>query len=824
MRMSSNKERNIYLPLFARLRQNPLQKKTSNYKEIHTGKGTEMSIVVKKIKSLTGGSKGYTTTTPIERKSEINELRAALNDPTIDKDQEKKREVLQKVIGYMTMGLDTSKLFHNMIMCVHTRDVVQKKMVYQYITHYAHQNQDSAILAINTLANDCRDESPLVRGLALRSLSSLRVPKLVEHLLSLIKEGLNDPSPYVRKTAVLSVVQLQKISPKTIDAEKFVDRLYSMIRDKDVQVVINCINALNELLSEEGGIKVSKKMTYYLLNRVTEYNEWQLCVVLDVLLKYTPQNNNEIFDIMNLLDDRLQIANSAVVMSIANLFLRITENIPKVHLKVYSRLRDPLLLLLATAPPELAYPLLHHMKLMASRVPIAFSGSFRDFYIKHNEPSYIKHLRLEILAILANEQNVKEIMDELSYYISLGDNEASTARKAIKTLGDIAISVSSATEASLTHLLDFLELGDAHILSETFIVLKDILRKYDNEDFCSVYLPAISKHWKLITDPKSICAFLWILGEYGQLIELAPYILETFIDNFKSYDYTVRTQILSSTVKLFFKRPPEVYEMMSRLFVLAIDDSSHADVHDRALFYYRLLEANAHLAKEVISANKQVILNFTEDDSPEFKDKIFSEFNTLSVVYGKPSERFIVSGAGVLGEEEGEEEDEGMQYEEEEEEEEEDDEGHDLREENLLAQYDRESGTLLQMPASSKPSGFRLNSQPQPLDPPGYQSIWQNTSLLPKSTTLQLKARPNANDIELVLKHSNIICLASNTKGEPFLFYFFAQNADDESYLLVQTKAFSNGIMETTVKHEKNNTVEMDKFFKIFQKSFSPYM
>jgi signal transduction histidine kinase len=75
-----------------------------------------MSIVVKKIKSLTGGSKGYVTTTPIERKSEINELRAALNDPTIDKDQEKKREVLQKVIGYMTMGLDTSKLFHSMIM------------------------------------------------------------------------------------------------------------------------------------------------------------------------------------------------------------------------------------------------------------------------------------------------------------------------------------------------------------------------------------------------------------------------------------------------------------------------------------------------------------------------------------------------------------------------------------------------------------------------------------------------------------------------------------------------------------------------------------
>jgi len=69
------------------------------------------------------------TTYPIsnEKKGEINELRAALSDPSIDRDDNKKREVLQRVIGYMTMGLDTSKLFHSMIMCVHTKDIVQKK-------------------------------------------------------------------------------------------------------------------------------------------------------------------------------------------------------------------------------------------------------------------------------------------------------------------------------------------------------------------------------------------------------------------------------------------------------------------------------------------------------------------------------------------------------------------------------------------------------------------------------------------------------------------------------------------------------------------------
>jgi vesicle coat complex subunit len=47
-------------------------------------------------------------------------------------------------------------------------------MVYQYVVHHAHLNPDLAILVINTVSDDCRDDSPFVRGLALRCLSSLR--------------------------------------------------------------------------------------------------------------------------------------------------------------------------------------------------------------------------------------------------------------------------------------------------------------------------------------------------------------------------------------------------------------------------------------------------------------------------------------------------------------------------------------------------------------------------------------------------------------------------------------------------------------------------
>jgi len=58
-----------------------------------------------------------------------------------------------------------------------------------------------------------------------------------------------------------------------IDSD-IVDQLYKMIKDNDTLVIINAIQALNEILLGEGGMAISSKMIVYLLNRVKEFNEW----------------------------------------------------------------------------------------------------------------------------------------------------------------------------------------------------------------------------------------------------------------------------------------------------------------------------------------------------------------------------------------------------------------------------------------------------------------------------------------------------------------------------------------------------------------------
>lgn len=66
------------------------------------------------------------------------------------------------------------------------------------------------------------------------------------------------------------------------------------------------------------------------------------------------------------------------------------------------------------------------------------------------------------------------------------------------------------------------------------------------------------------------------------------------------------------------------------------------DVHDRALLYYRLLQYNVFIAERVVNPPKQAVSVFADTQSSEIKDRIFDEFNSLSVVYQKVSQMFFL--------------------------------------------------------------------------------------------------------------------------------------------------------------------------------------
>ena len=87
------------------------------------------------------------------KKGEVNELRALLRALNAERNADastlrKRRDVIRKCIAYMTLGIDVSRLFPDMVMACNSRatqgtggsyaqgasqDLVVKKMIYLYL-------------------------------------------------------------------------------------------------------------------------------------------------------------------------------------------------------------------------------------------------------------------------------------------------------------------------------------------------------------------------------------------------------------------------------------------------------------------------------------------------------------------------------------------------------------------------------------------------------------------------------------------------------------------------------------------------------------------
>ncbi|XP_062518423.1 uncharacterized protein LOC134193605 isoform X2 [Corticium candelabrum] len=574
------------------------------------------------------------------RKGEVNELRLLLRNPDVQRDSAKYRTVVQRVISYMTLGIDMSRLFTEMIMAAATNDLVRKKLVYLYMCNYAESHSDLALLVVNTLQKDCKDQDPTIRGLALRSMCYLRLVNLVEYIQRPLVAGLDDRSSYVRKTAVMGCVKMHYLAPSVIRDLGIIDKLYSLLEDKDPQVVCNCIVALDEMLAGQGGMLITQNIAHLLLSRLKEFTEWSQCLVLQLLTRYRPSNEEEIFDILNVLDDRLKHVNSGVVLAAAQLFLSLTMEMEELHEDINERMKTPLLTMLGlgSSSPELVYACLHHIQLLLHKQPRLLDSDFKSFFCRYNDPSYVKVKKLELLVDIATELNVQEIVEELSAYATDVNMEMSC--KAIRAIGRIAVLHSSASDFCRMKLLALLSLEVDHVTTEVFIVMTDLVRKYS--DASSDIVSHLASNVDIVTSPEGRAAIVWMLGEFGHELAEAPYLLESMIHEVADEKSSqIRLQLLTATVKLFFKRPPECQEMLGQLLKHCINEETDMDVHDRALLYYRLLRRGVAHAQRVVASPKEAVNLFAEDRVVEAKDRLLSEFNSLSVIYGQPSLNFV---------------------------------------------------------------------------------------------------------------------------------------------------------------------------------------
>lgn len=472
-------------------------------------------------------------------------------------------------------------------------------MVYLYLTNYARSHPELAQMCTNTLQKDCGNEDPMVRGLALRALCGLNLPQMVEYISEPLRRSLSDGHPYVRKTGVMGILKLYDLDPEAFESSGFVDILYDMLRDPDASVVCNCIIVLNEVMqnSPNGGMAINRAIMLHLLNRIHEFNEFAKVQVLELVPRYIPANEDEGFQIMNLLDPVLQTSGSAAVMATIRAFLSLAEQIgddmETMKRQIVARVKAPLVTQISSGSSEMMYTMLKHVEALADMSPGSFDDEFRQLYPRYNEPTHVKFLKVNILPRLANPDNAPDIVSELAECV--WDSNVKMSRLSIRSMARIACSGQGgpgAAESIARRLVEMLDMNADHVSSEAATALASIVRKHPSAK--PLVAPPLVRSLKYMTESTGKASVIFLLAECGDIVAEAPYALEKLIDSYEDIDdASIKTALLTSTVKLFFMRPPEVQRMLGRLLAKATDDVTSQDLHDRALLYYRLLRSGA---------------------------------------------------------------------------------------------------------------------------------------------------------------------------------------------------------------------------------------
>ena len=156
-----------------------------------------------------------------------------------------KLEAMKRIIGLVARGRDAGELFPAVVKNVVSKNIEIKKLVYVYLTRYAEEQQDLALLSISTFQRALKDPNQLIRASALRVLSSIRVPVIVPIVMLAIKDSAVDMSPFVRKTAAHAIPKLHSLDPE--QKEELVAVIEKLLGDRTTLVVGSAVMAFEEV-------------------------------------------------------------------------------------------------------------------------------------------------------------------------------------------------------------------------------------------------------------------------------------------------------------------------------------------------------------------------------------------------------------------------------------------------------------------------------------------------------------------------------------------------------------------------------------------------
>ncbi|KAI8352928.1 adaptin N terminal region-domain-containing protein [Blakeslea trispora] len=538
------------------------------------------------------------------------------------KNDREKLDGLKRLIAMISKGRDVSEFFPDVVKNVVSQNIEVRKLVYIFLLRYAEQEPDLALLSINSFQKDLSDKNQIIRAMALRVMSGIRVPVISPIVLLGIKKCSTDPSPYVRKAAAHAIPKCYSLDSS--QKEALVEIVASLLKDRSNLVIGSALMAFNEVCPNR--FDLIHPCFRKLCSMLGDCDEWGQMSILGVLLRYgrnqflnpnpkgedesriapkkkseTSRRNNTSFyssdssdeedrDIKEIEEVDLDVDHELLLKSCAPLLQSRNSGVVLAVAKLYyylapvadaEKIAKPLVRLLRSHR-EQSYVVLSNIATMAMKRPYLFESSLQQFYAQSSEPVFIRDTKLEILTTIANASNIHTLLAELQQYVKSPNKDFVAAT--VQAIGRCATSVPTAMDQCLRLLMKLLRSKNELVVAESVLVLTRLLQAPSEERSKSVMM--LVKLLDTIQVPMARANILWLVGQYAETLpKVGPDVLRQTVKSFIHEDNATKLQTITLSAKLLCLNPthPILNQLNQYLLNLARYDTSY-DVRDRARF------------------------------------------------------------------------------------------------------------------------------------------------------------------------------------------------------------------------------------------------
>ncbi|PSK34115.1 hypothetical protein B9Z65_8441 [Elsinoe australis] len=596
------------------------------YSTVHSGNFSPLGIEYKSLRGF------------LPKQGKVAELRQELQIGGGKKDKLhlSKKVALKKIVANMTMSNnDMVALFPDIIACMTIPSLEIKKMCFLYLVNYARLKPDIALKALPILVSDMEDGNPLMRALALRTISYIHVREFVEAAIRPVRALLRDPDAYVRKTACFAVAKLYDHDKNVVENTDLISGLNSMLRDENQTVVSSALASLVDIWERSESIKltIDYASASKIVSILADCSEWGQTYILEAMMNFVPSDSQEATFLAERIAPRLSHTNSAVVLGCIRVILYFLNYIAdeKVINSLCNKLSPPLVTLLSKGH-EIQYLALRNALLILQKRPEILRNDIRVFFCKYNDPIYVKVTKLELIFMLADEHNIREVLAELREYAT--EIDIHFVRKSVRAIGKLAIKIEPAAKMCITTLLELVATKVSYIVQEATVVIRNIFRKYPNQ-YESI-IGTLCENLDSLDEAEAKAAMIWIIGQYADRIENSDELLDDFLFTFQDESHDVQLALLTATVKLFILRPTKGQELVPKVLKWATEETDNPDLRDRGYMYWRLLSTDPAAAKQVVMGEKPPITAESEKLDPFTLQEMCLSVGSLATIYLKP--------------------------------------------------------------------------------------------------------------------------------------------------------------------------------------------